>query len=176
MWVAYADSWGASFGSQRAQIRLDPPRHLRNVTAGGRLSVRLAQTAPDTGFVPGGQGVAGSNPAVPTVFRTLVPRNGNEICHDRSHLTAAGRAKHPRRRLLRPDDRVAARAEIPARRAALVFLSTRRRGWGLNRYAMVERLDERRVSAGSRQRRCSFDTEYTDWVTRRGVSRWTSPG
>ena len=35
----------------------------------------------------GGQGVAGSNPAVPTVFRTLVPRNGNETCHDHSHLT-----------------------------------------------------------------------------------------
>src|SRR5262245_24507613 len=34
------------------------------------------------GCFPGGQGVAGSNPAVPTVFRTLVPRNGNENCHD----------------------------------------------------------------------------------------------
>ena len=39
------------------------------------------------GYFPGGQGVAGSNPAVPTVFRTLVPRNGNENCHDHSHLT-----------------------------------------------------------------------------------------
>ena len=36
---------------------------------------------------PGGQGVAGSNPAVPTVFRTLVSRIGNENGHDRSHLT-----------------------------------------------------------------------------------------
>ena len=34
----------------------------------------------------GGQGVAGSNPAVPTVFRTLVASIGNETCHDRSHL------------------------------------------------------------------------------------------
>jgi hypothetical protein len=62
---------GASYGSQRAQICLDPTRHLQNVTAGGQLLVRLPQTKPDTGFVPGGQGVAGSNPAVPTVVRAL---------------------------------------------------------------------------------------------------------
>jgi hypothetical protein len=57
---------GANCGSQRTQIRLDPPRHLEHVTAGGRLSARLAQTGADDGFVPGGQGVAGSYPAVPT--------------------------------------------------------------------------------------------------------------
>jgi hypothetical protein len=33
----------------------------------GSLPARLPQTVPDTGFVPGGQGVAGSNPAVPTI-------------------------------------------------------------------------------------------------------------
>jgi hypothetical protein len=38
----------------------------QEVSAGERLSVRCPQTGPDTGFVPGGQGVAGSNPAVPT--------------------------------------------------------------------------------------------------------------
>ncbi len=38
-------------------------------------------------YIPGGQGVAGSNPAVPTGSRTLVPRIGNENCHDRSHRT-----------------------------------------------------------------------------------------
>src|SRR6266571_4071784 len=38
------------------------------------------------GHLTGGQGVAGSNPAVPTDFRTLVPRTGNESSHDRSHL------------------------------------------------------------------------------------------
>ena len=57
---------GANCGSQRAQTRPGPPRRLRNVTAGERLAVRPPQTRPDTGFVPGGQGVAGSNPAVPT--------------------------------------------------------------------------------------------------------------
>jgi hypothetical protein len=44
-----------------------------------------------------GSGVAGSNPAVPTVFRTLVPLIGNESSHDRSHLAPAGRA-NPRTR------------------------------------------------------------------------------
>src|SRR5712671_2123115 len=34
-------------------------------SAGGRPPARLRQTGPDTRFVPGGQGVAGSNPAVP---------------------------------------------------------------------------------------------------------------
>ena len=33
---------------------------------------------PGCGCIPGGQGVAGSNPAVPTIIRTVVPRNGNE--------------------------------------------------------------------------------------------------
>jgi hypothetical protein len=57
---------GANRGSQPTQIRSDLPRRPRNVIADGRLSARLSQTGPDTGFVPGGQGVAGSNPAVPT--------------------------------------------------------------------------------------------------------------
>jgi hypothetical protein len=54
-----------------------------------------------------------SNPDVPTVFGTPVPRIGNEIGHDRSHLPPATRAKHPRWRLHSPNDRVAATAEIP---------------------------------------------------------------
>jgi hypothetical protein len=37
-----------------------------------RLPGRLSPTGPDGPFVAGGQGVAGSNPAVPTIFRTLV--------------------------------------------------------------------------------------------------------
>src|SRR6516162_8494098 len=37
--------------------------------------------------IPRVKGSPGSNPAVPTVFRTLVPRNGNETGHDHSHLT-----------------------------------------------------------------------------------------
>src|SRR6266516_6766180 len=41
----------------------------------------------------GGQGVAGSNPAVPTVFRTLYGPTGNETRHDRSHLASVGRAR-----------------------------------------------------------------------------------
>jgi hypothetical protein len=32
-----------------------------------RLAAGLPQTGPDIRFVPGGQGVAGSNPAVPTI-------------------------------------------------------------------------------------------------------------
>jgi len=67
---------GANRRSQRAQTRPGPPRRLRNVTAGERLVVRLPQTRPDTGFVPVGQGVAGSNPAVPTQIRLVLrPRN-----------------------------------------------------------------------------------------------------
>ena len=57
---------GANLGSQCPQIRPDLPRPSRTVAAGERLTVRFPQTRPDTGFVPGGQGVAGSNPAVPT--------------------------------------------------------------------------------------------------------------
>ena len=62
---------GANCGSQRVQIHPDPPRLLQGVAAVERLSVRLLQIAPDTGFVPGGQGVAGSNPAVPTGRRVF---------------------------------------------------------------------------------------------------------
>ena len=53
------------------QISLGPLRFLQEDSAGERLSARLPQTWADTGFVAGGQGVAGSNPAVPTIFRTL---------------------------------------------------------------------------------------------------------
>jgi hypothetical protein len=50
-----------------------------------RLPARLPQTGPDTGFVPGGQGVAGSNPAVPTswqgsLIRALRPGR-RAFCH-----------------------------------------------------------------------------------------------
>jgi hypothetical protein len=44
----------------------DPPRPPRGISAGEGLPVRLPQTGPDCGFVPGGHGVAGSNPAIPT--------------------------------------------------------------------------------------------------------------
>ena len=51
----------------------------------GSLPARLPQTVPDTGFVPGGQGVAGSNPAVPTswqgpLIRVLRPGQ-RAFCH-----------------------------------------------------------------------------------------------
>jgi hypothetical protein len=59
-------SLGASCGSQHPQILLHRSRPRRTVATGERLPVRLPQTGSDTGFVPGGQGVAGSNPAVPT--------------------------------------------------------------------------------------------------------------
>jgi hypothetical protein len=36
-----------------------------------RLPARLPQTDPDTRFMPGGQGVAGSNPAVPTGYEQV---------------------------------------------------------------------------------------------------------
>ena len=47
---------GARCGSQCAQIRLDSPRRLRNIAAGEWFSVRLPQTKPDAGFVPGVKG------------------------------------------------------------------------------------------------------------------------
>jgi hypothetical protein len=50
----------------------------------------------------GGQGVAGSNPAVPTSFRTPYRPTGNETRHDRSHLASAGRAR-PTQGEARPD-------------------------------------------------------------------------
>jgi len=62
---------GANCGSQCLQPLLDPARLTRTVSADGRLFIRLPQTGPDTGFVPGGQGVAGSNPAVPTGSEVL---------------------------------------------------------------------------------------------------------
>jgi hypothetical protein len=42
------------------------PTTAADVCGGERLSARLLQTCPDPLSVPGGQGVAGSNPAVPT--------------------------------------------------------------------------------------------------------------
>ena len=59
-------SMGANSGSQYARIGSDPPRRPQNITAGEKLPIRRRRTGPDTGTVPGGQGVVGSNPAVPT--------------------------------------------------------------------------------------------------------------
>ena len=50
-----------------------------DVSPGRRLPVRLNPTFPDPLTVPAGQRVAGSNPAVLTVFRTLFESTGNEI-------------------------------------------------------------------------------------------------
>jgi hypothetical protein len=83
-----------SKGSQRGEpTPADSPGRLataHRIYAGERLPARLPRTYPDALSVPGGQGVAGSSPAVPTVFRTLVPRNGNESGPGRSQLTRAG--------------------------------------------------------------------------------------
>jgi len=57
---------GANQGSQRSQAPSDGPRRSQGVSAGEGLPVRLPRTEPDKSFVTGGQGVAGSNPAVPT--------------------------------------------------------------------------------------------------------------
>ena len=57
---------GATNGSQRRSTPPDCPRRLQGVVAGERLPGRLSPTGPDGPFVTGGQGVAGSNPAVPT--------------------------------------------------------------------------------------------------------------
>lgn len=57
---------GANCGSHRRQIHLHRSGPSRTVTAGERLSARSPQTGPDTRFVPGSQGVAGSNPTAPT--------------------------------------------------------------------------------------------------------------
>jgi len=77
---------GAHLGAHSARTcsrRLSPARLGTVLTWARTHSCR----SPRSGNIPGGQGVAGSNPAVPTVFRTPVPRNGNENCHDHSHLT-----------------------------------------------------------------------------------------
>jgi hypothetical protein len=55
------------------------PATVLDVCAGERLPVRLPQTCPDCSSVPGGQGVAGSNPAVPTIFRTPWGPSGNQV-------------------------------------------------------------------------------------------------
>jgi hypothetical protein len=83
---------GANCGSQRVQIHPDPPRLLQGVAAVERLSVRLLQIAPDTGFVPGGQGVAGSNPAVPTQVRGLINDLGSGLATTWSSAAARIRA------------------------------------------------------------------------------------
>jgi hypothetical protein len=80
---------GANCGSQRVQIHPGPPRRLRSVTAGKTLPVRFHPTGPDTGFAPGGQGVAGSNPAVPTGFSNTCTLNWERNYHDRSHVNAS---------------------------------------------------------------------------------------
>ena len=64
---------GARKGSQRPQTPPDWPRRLQGVLAGERLPSPLSPTGPDGPFVAGGQGVAGSNPAVPTGQRGFVP-------------------------------------------------------------------------------------------------------
>jgi hypothetical protein len=79
-----------SKGSQRGEpTPADSPGRLataHRIYAGERLPARLPRTYPDALSVPGGQGVAGSSPAVPTVFRTHVGSesavsgpSGNEI-------------------------------------------------------------------------------------------------
>ena len=60
---------GARYGSQRMQTPPDCPRRLQGVVADERLPGRLPRIRPDRPFVTGGQGVAGSNPAVPTAQR-----------------------------------------------------------------------------------------------------------
>jgi len=109
---------GANRGSQRAQTRPGPPRRLRNVTAGERLAIRPPQTRPDTGFVPGGQGVDGSNPAVPTgnrVFSNIfmsLPEPAKEPSH-REMALLDSRADH----VPRPPTRAFVNTAEPAKPA-----------------------------------------------------------
>src|SRR6185437_9915677 len=55
------------------------PTTASDICGGDRLSARLPQTGLDPLSVPEGQGVAGSNPAVPTVFRTAWGPSGNQV-------------------------------------------------------------------------------------------------
>jgi hypothetical protein len=59
---------GANYGSQWLPTPPDSPRP-RGANLQGETLARLPQTGRDTRFVPGGQGVAGSNPAVPTSWQ-----------------------------------------------------------------------------------------------------------
>jgi len=63
---------GSQTGSQRPQIRAYIGRHPTTVYAGQLHIGQLRATLSDARSVPGGQGVAGSNPAVPTLFRMYV--------------------------------------------------------------------------------------------------------
>ena len=63
---------GSQTGSQRPQIRAYIGRHPTTVYAGQLHIGQLRATLSDARSVPGGQGVAGSNPAVPAFFRMYV--------------------------------------------------------------------------------------------------------
>jgi len=52
--------FGSRSGEPTPSDPLRPAATLQEVSAGERFSARLPQIRPDTGFVPGGQGVAGS--------------------------------------------------------------------------------------------------------------------
>jgi hypothetical protein len=66
------------------------PVTTRDICAGERLPARLPLTCLDTLSVPGGQGVAGSNPAVPTQSRGQVrlPGPASECLTERLQVSS----------------------------------------------------------------------------------------
>ena len=64
---------GANQGSQCLQTPPDSPRPHRGIRAGEQLHARPHQTYPDWSSVPGGQGVAGSNPDTDPRMRGKAP-------------------------------------------------------------------------------------------------------
>jgi hypothetical protein len=67
---------GATSGSQCGQTPSDGSRLSWGDVAGERLPVQLRPTPSDSLSVPGGQGVAGSNPVVPTRSEAVSERSG----------------------------------------------------------------------------------------------------
>ena len=116
--------------------------------------------------IPGGQGVAGSNPAVPTVFRTPVPRNGNENGHDHSHLTGQDEQTIQADGQAIPTTR-APMAEIPARRAGQAPAFPPQPRAGLDQHARAEQLAQRRspARAPSQPEQHSSGTKPTGHLT-----------
>jgi hypothetical protein len=66
--------------SQREAVSGDKGRHSATVGAGQVLSEPSPATPGDAREVTGGQGVAGSNPAVPTQVRRLIRSPGSAFC------------------------------------------------------------------------------------------------
>ena len=102
--------------SQRRPTSGDTQRRQATDGPGQVPTERHEATSSDARNVTGGQGVAGSNPAVPTGFSNTCTPKWERNCHDHSHLTGQDEQTIQTDGQAIPITR-AAMAEIPARRA-----------------------------------------------------------